>query len=484
MPQSLSERTAAGVSWSVLEGLSNQGVTFFVGLVLARLLTPGEYGLVGIITIFISVFSAIVDSGLSSALVRNKRATTLDYDTAFGANIGISIIMYVILFFLAVPIASFFANEDLVILTRVLGLLLIINAVSIVQRTLMSKQLDFKIQTKVAVVASVASGVIGICMAFCGYGVWSLVCQQLSLQSIQTILIWIWSDWVPSLQFSLLSFKSMFTFGWKLMISSLINSIWNEAYQLVIGRFYTPASLGQYTRAKQFADIFSSNLTSVIQRVTYPALAEIQDEGKRTKEAYRRLLKVTMLVTFLLMFGLASTSESLIYSLIGTQWDKAVEYLPLICFQLVFYPLSAINLNILMVKGRSDIYLYLEIVKKTIALIPLALGIFVGIYYMLVGSAVYGLLAYLLNSYYSGKYINYSLKEQLYDIFPSFAISVVVSFLMFIVGSVPASYPVRLVLQIVIGISAASIIVRLTYYSEIKPYVVLGLGHIEKIKKH
>jgi len=480
MDKSLSEKTALGVSWSVVEGLCNQGITFLVGLVLARLLTPDEYGLIGVIGIFIAVFSAVVDSGLSSALVRNKYSTTIDYDTAFGANMGLSLLMYVLLYFLAGPIAYFFGNNELILLTRVLGLLLVVNAISIVQRTLMTKVLDFKTQTKVSIIASIVSGVWGITMAYSGYGVWSLVAQQLSRQGLQSILIWIWSEWKPRMRFSLSSFKVMFVFGWKLTASSMINSLWNEAYQLVIGRWYTPASLGQYTRAKQFADIFSSNLTTVIQRVTYPALAEIQDEEVRTKEAYRKLLRVTMLITFLLMFGLAAISESLIYSLIGPQWDEAVSYLPLICFQLIFYPLSAINLNILLVKGRSDIYLYLEITKKCIALIPLAMGVFVGIHSMLWASAIYGLVAFLLNSYYSGKQINYKVKEQFEDILPYFVISLIVAGIMVVAGMPECDYFLKLIVQISVGAVAALVIVRITCYTEIKPYVEMCKEYAKK----
>ena len=483
MGKSLTERTTSGVTWSVLEGLSNQGITFLVGLVLARLLTPEEYGLVGIITIFIAVFLAVVDSGLSSALIREKNSSELDYDTAFWANVGISILMYTVLFFLAMPISIFFGNEELIDLTRVLGLLLIINAISIVQRTLMSKRLDFKTQTKVSVIASVVSGIIGIAMAFYGFGVWSLVAQQLSRQILQSLLIWVWSEWIPTLRFSYITFKRLFVFGWKLMASSMINSIWNEAYQLVIGKYYTPASLGQYTRAKQFADIFSSNLTTVVQRVTYPALAEIQDDEIRTKEAYRKLLKITMLITFLLMFGLASVSESLIYTLIGPQWNEAVVYLPLICLQLVFFPLNAINLNILLVKGRSDIYLYLEIAKKTIALIPLAIGIFVNIYWMLWASVAYGLIAYLLNSFYSGKQINYRIREQVLDILPAFLIALAVAFVSVVIGRFEMPNLTKLITQVSVGIVAALIIIRMFYYSEVKPYIEMSMSYIKKIRK-
>jgi len=486
MSQSLTDRTINGAGWSFIDNIANQGITFLVGVVLARLLSPDEYGLIGIITIFIILFSAIVDSGLSTALIRDKEVDNKDYNTAFWANNGLGIVMFLTLFFLANPIAIFFEREELVNLTKAMAIVLVVNSISSIQRTILTKRLNFKTQTKISLIASIGSGFIGIGMAYLGWGVWSLVGQQISRQGLQSLFLWIWSSWYPQFYFSYTSFKKMYVFGWKIMISNIINSIWNEAYQVVIGKYYTPSSLGQYTRAKQFADIFSVNLTSVVQRVTFPALSEIQDEQERLKESYRRVLKLTMLFTFFFLFVLAAMSKALIYSLIGNQWDDAIKYLPIICLQCVFYPLSAINLNILMVKGKSGVYLKLEIVKRIIAIIPLLLGVFVGIYSMLWGSVIYGIIAYCLNAYFSGKEIKYTLKEQMHDLMPAMICSLMVSVVVFFVGKVEASCYAVLLLQMITAFILSILILQLTKNSEfkfaigtIKPFVIKYL----RIKK-
>lgn len=462
MSKSLTERTINGAGWSFVDNIANQGITFLVGVVLARLLSPDEYGLIGIITIFIILFSAIVDSGLSTALIRDKEVDDNDYNTAFWANSGLGIVMFLILFLMSNIIARFFERVELVSLTRAMAFVLVINSISTVQRTILTKKLDFKIQTKVSLIASLGSGIVGIGMAFLGWGVWSLVGQQISRQALQSLFLWIWSSWSPQLFFSYTSFKKMYVFGWKIMVSSIINSIWNEAYQIVIGKFYTPSCLGQYTRAKQFADIFSVNLTSVVQRVSFPALSEIQDEQERLKESYRRALKITMLFTFFFLFVLAAMSKALIISLIGNQWDDAIRFLPIICLQCIFYPLSAINLNILMVKGKSGVYLKLEVVKRIIAIIPLLLGIFIGIYYMLWGSVIYGIIAYCINAYYSGKEINYTLKEQVKDLAPTFIYSFFVSCVVFVVGYVDSSCYIVLLLQMITAIILSIFVLSIT----------------------
>lgn len=470
MSQSLTDRTIDGAGWSFIDNIANQGITFLVGVVLARLLSPDEYGLIGIITIFIILFSAIVDSGLSTALIRDKEVDNRDYNTAFWANNGLGIVMFLTLFFLANPIAIFFEREELVNLTKAMAIVLVVNSISSIQRTILTKRLDFKTQTKISLIASIGSGFIGIGMAYLGWGVWSLVGQQISRQGLQSLFLWIWSSWYPQFYFSYTSFKKMYVFGLKIMISNIINSIWNEAYQVVIGKYYTPSSLGQYTRAKQFADIFSVNLTSVVQRVTFPALSEIQDEQERLKESYRRVLKLTMLFTFFFLFVLAAMSKALIYSLIGNQWDDAIKYLPIICLQCVFYPLSAINLNILMVKGKSGVYLKLEIVKRIIAIIPLLLGVFVGIYSMLWGSVIYGIIAYCLNAFFSGREISYKMKEQIYDLLPSFVCAVIVSLIVFFVGYLNLSCYLTLVVQIITGLLLSWLVLHTT---KNKDYILL-----------
>lgn len=471
MTESLKNKTVKGVSWSFIDNLSSSGITFLVGLVLARLLTPSEYGIMAILTIFIAVSNSIVDSGFSNALIRKTDARRVDYNTVFLFNLLISGLLYVVLFLAAPAISRFFKEPLLVEVMRVIGWVLVINALAIIPRTLFVKEVNFKTQTKVSLIASISSGVIGIGMALAGLGVWSLVGQQLSRQLLNTLFLWIYCTWRPAWEFSMQSFKELFGFGSKLLLSGLLDTVFKEIYSLVIGRCYTSAQLGQYTRASQFNQIFSSNLTSVIQRVSYPVLSSIQNEPERLREAYRKVIKSTMLISFACMLGLAAVARPLILILIGEKWLPAVGFLQIICFSGMLFPLHAINLNILQVKGRSDLFLRLEIIKKIIAVGPLLLGVLFSIEYMLWGSVCTSLIAYFLNSYYSADLINYPTKEQIKDILPTFLVSFVTAAAMWSLTLLSLSNWLLLPLQCLLGIALAVFIyecLHLPEYVEVK----------------
>ena len=439
------------MGWSALENVTRMGVTFVVSIILARLLSPEEYGLIGILTIFIAIFNAIVDSGFTNALIRKQDVTDTDYSTVFYTNLVLSIVLATVLFFCAQPISIFFERPELILLTQVMSSVVVINALSIVQRARTTKAIDFKTQTKITFMSSISSGIIGIAMAYMGYGVWALVGQQISNQLLTTLLFWFYNKWMPKLIFSWTSFKEMWAFGSKLLASGLIDTAWKEVYQVVIGKCYSPATLGLYTRAKQFADLCSSNLTAVVQRVSYPVLSSIQDDSVRLKGAYQRVIKTTMLPTFVLMLGMAACAESMIYVLIGEQWLRCVPMLQIICTYGMLYPLHALNLNMLQVQGRSDLFLKLEIIKKIIAIGPLLLGIFVDIYLMLAGSLITSLISYYLNAYYSGPFLNYSIKEQVKDILPSFGVALTMAIPVFAMSFIPLNPFILLPLQIVVG---------------------------------
>lgn len=485
--QSLKDKTVKGVGWSAIDSIAGQGVTFLVGLVLARLLSPHEYGLIGIVTIFITVLNAIVDSGFSNALIRKKDVTEDDYNTMFLTNMALSIAMFLLLFACADIIAYFFEREELVPLTRVMGLLVIINALSITQYTMLQKKLDFKTKTKASLLSAVSSGIIGIVMAYMGCGVWSLVGQQVSKQSIYTIYLWMSNRWWPVLRFSIDSFKYMWGYGCKLLTSSLLNNIWNELYQVVVAKFYTPAMLGQYTRSRQFALIFSQNLTQIVQRVSFPVLAEMQDDKQRLVAAYRKVIKVTMFITAMCMLSLGAISEPLIYCLIGPKWHLAATFLPLICITLSLYPLHAINLNMLQVQGRSDLFLKLEIVKKIVGIFPLCVGIFIDIYWMVASSIVTGIIAFFLNSHYSGRLIGYSSFAQLRDISTSYGIAIIVSVFIYFLKYLPLSYYMILPIQIAIVFAVGATIIffsKMEETVEIRGMIEIYSNKLLKKKKN
>ena len=465
--------------WSAADAFLGQGVTFLVGIVLARMLSPDEYGLIGICLIFNSVLNGIVDSGFSNALIRKKDATDDDYNTMFITNMTISVVLYIMLFFSAPLVADFFNRNELTALIRVTGLVLFFNALSITQVTILTKRIDFKTKTKASLISAILSGIVGIAMAYTGFGVWALVGQMLSKQLLYTLCLWVLNKWWPSLKFSVASFSYMWGFGWKLLVSGLLNNIWIQLYQVVVGKFYSPATLGQYTRSSEYASIFSSNLTNIVQRVSYPVLSEIQDDKERMVDGYRKVIKITMFVTAVCMISLGAVAEPLIYCLIGPQWHEAATYLPLICISMSLYPLHAINLNVLAVLGRSDIFLKLEFVKKFLSIIPLCIGIFIDIYSMLIVSIIIGIVCLYLNSWYTGKTLGYTFWKQIYDIVPSFTIAALIALSVYFVKFLPISNWLMLPIQMVVGFI---VLIILCEKSKIEEYKEI-IGIIKGIKQ-
>ena len=451
MAESLKNKTVKGIGWSALDNAARYGMQFVIGIVLARLLSPDDYGLLGLTGIFTVVCTALVNGGFTTALIRKKDATDDDFNTAFICNLGMSLLLYTVVFVCAPLIADFFGREELVALVRVSSLGLIIGALGMVQQTRLTKRIDFKTQTKITLVSTGISGVTGIILALIGFGVWALVAQQLMSHALSTLQLYIYNRWLPRLHFSIESFHDLFGFGWKMMVSALLDTVWKELYQVVVGKFYNPATLGQYTRAQHYSRLFSHNLTTVVQRVTYPVLSSIQDEPERMVSAYRRIIRTSMFITAVTLCFLGAVSEPLIYCMIGPKWHEAATYLPLICLNSTLYPLHAINLNMLQVQGRSDLFLGLEVVKKVIALAPLFVGAFIGIMPMLWVNMLVGIIAYFLNSYYSGRLLGYSSWMQLRDIAPSYALAFTIALSVWFLKYLPLSYWIVLPLQICVG---------------------------------
>lgn len=481
--QSLKDKTVKGVAWSGIDNVAQYGVSFIVSIVLARLLSPDDYGLIGLTAIFTTICTVLVYAGFTSALIRKKDATDDDYNTVFIVNLGMSLLLYGVIFLCSPWIADFFNRQELVALTRVSSLGMIIGALAIVQQTRLTKQIDFRTQTVITLTASVSSGVAGITMALLGFGVWALVAQSLISQMLRTVLLWIHNKWIPRLKFSIESFKELFGFGWKIMVSNLLDNIWKELYQVVVGKFYSPATLGQYTRAKQFSQLLSSNLTSVVQRVTFPVLSNIQDDKTRMVSAYRRIIKTTMFITTVPMFFMGAISEPMLYCLIGPKWHEASTYLPLICIGGSLYPLNAINLNMLQVQGRSDLFLGLEVAKKIIAGIPLSVCIIYGVMPMLYVHLVTGLICYFLNSYFPGKLIGYTSWMQIKDIAPSFTLAIIISLSVFFLKYLPLSYWILLPMQLLIGACVFFFVCTKTKMEEYQEVKGILQPYLKKNKK-
>ena len=481
--QSLKDKTVRGVAWSGLDNILQFGVSFLVSIVLARLLSPDDYGLIGLIAVFTAVCQALINGGFISALIRKKDATDDDYNTVFILNIGMSLLLYTIIYLCSPAIANFFDRQELVSLTRVSSLGMIIGALALVQRARLTKRIDFKTQTKITFMASVISGVVGIVLAFLDFGVWALVAQHLTSQGLSTILLWFYNKWVPRLRFSSRSFHELFGFGWKMMLSRVLDTIWKELYQVIVGKFYSPATLGQYTRAKQFSQLFSNNLTTIVQRVTYPVLSNIQDDKERMISAYRRIIKTTMFITAISMFFVGAISEPLLYCLIGPKWNEAATYLPLICISGSLYPLHAINLNMLQVQGRSDLFLGLEIIKKIIGLVPLAVCIFYGVLPMLYVNLIIALICYFLNSYFPGKLLGYTSWMQMKDIAPSYGLAILIALSVYFLKYLPITNWIILPLQIVLGVCIFFLFCTQTKVPEYKELLDILKPYLNRIKK-
>ena len=473
MSESLKNKTIKGLSWNFIDTAANQILRFVIGLILARLLMPKDYGLIGIALIFLSVFEQIIDGGFTNALIQKKAPTDKDYGTAFFCNLGISIVLYIILFLCSPFIADFFNEEQLVAIIRVISSIIIIDAFMLVQKAKFTKLMDFKTLAKMSVVSSILSGCIGVALAVCGFGVWSLVAQQTTRHLINASVLWYLSNGFV-FAFSRNSFTTLFSFGSKLMFADLLDSIYKQLYQIVIGKVYTSVTLGLYTRAYQFGSLFSVTISQMVQRVSFPALSSLQNDDKRLLAAYRMLVKSTMFVSFPCMFCLAAVSRSMMITLVGEKWLNAVPYLQILCFSMVFTPLVVINMNIFKVKGRSDLYLILEIAKKAIGVIPIAIGIFTNIYWMLFGCVIENILVFLINSFYSGRLIQYNIREQIADIFPSFALALFAGVTLFAMSLIRISPYWLFLIQLLVGfflIIAVSEIVKLEAYSNIKTVV-------------
>jgi len=478
----LKQRTINGLLWSFIDSFTNQGVQFVVGIILARILSPREFGLIGMLTIFIAVSQSIVDSGFSNALIQKKNCTQEDYSTVFYYNLIIGILFYAILFFFAPQISFFFKEPQLILLLKVLGIGIVFNAIGIIQRTILTKEINFKLQTRVSIVASVGSGSIAIIMAMLGYGVWSLVALTLLRFGLNSMFLWIWAKWKPKGVFSKKSFNELFSFGSKLLISGLIDTIYRNIYFLVIGKYFAAKELGFYTRADQFKAFPSKNLNNIISRVSYPVLASIQNDKEKLKHAYQKIIRITMLVTFCLMLGMAAVAKPMIIALIGEKWLPAVVYLQMLCFVGMFYPLHALNLNMLQVQRRSDLFLRLEIIKKALAVPTILVGIYWGIKMMILGMMVNTIIAFYLNSYWSGKMIGYSFIRQIKDITPSFLLALSMASITFLVGKyldIPAIW--QLFVQILTGILYVFLVCEIINF---KDYIYIKLVVFEKISTY
>ena len=418
MTNNIKSQTIKGVIWSSIDRFSMQGVQFVLSIIMARLLTPNDYGLIGMIFVFMSISQVFIDGGFTNALIQKQNRSETDYSTVFYINLIISIFLYIILYITAPYIASFYNQPILTKITRIYSISLVLNSLVAVNRTKLMIAVDFKTQTKISFTSSLFSGIIGVYYAWIGYGVWAIVIQNLISALFNIIFSFYYVKWIPLWTFSYSSFKNLFAFGSKLLIASLISNIYTNLYALFIGKKFSTYSLGLYTRADHFAQFASSNLGNILSRVSFPILSQIQDNNELLVHAYRKYIQMSALIIFPLILGLCGVAKPLILLLLSEKWLDCVILLQILCFYYLWNCIVTINLNLLNVKGRSDLVLKLEVIKKTIAFTILFISLSFNLKGICLGLAIYSLIAFYLNTYYTKKILNYGFKKQFIEILP------------------------------------------------------------------
>lgn len=481
MTQTLKTRAINGLFWSFVDNFSVQLSQFLIGVILARILAPDDFGIVGILTIFISISQWFVSSGFGQALVRKENCTQSDYSTVFIFNIVSGIFLYLTLVLSSSYISDFFNEPQLESLLNVLGVSIIFIALTIIQQTQLTKRLDFKLQTRITVVSSIISGILGITLAYLGYGVWSLIFKTLAEGLIRSILLWKYNKWLPSLIFDTNSFKELFSFGSKLMLRGIIYTVFNNFYYVIIGKFFSPAVLGNYTRAEQFSRMPSTNINKVINRVSYPVLSELQNDISSLKDVYKRIFISLVYISSISMLLLGAISEPLILVMIGEKWRSSITILQLLCFVGLLYPLADYNLTILKVKGKSSLILKLEIAKRILSIPVIIIGISFGIKALIMAMIALAVVEFIMNSYFSGKVIGYTLKEQFLSNLPSLFLALVVSSTIYYFGS---KLEISNLSMLILCITVAPVmIIVLSELFKIEAYISIKKIALEVLRK-
>lgn len=468
----MNHRAVRGVVWSAMERFSVQGIQFVLTIIIARLVSPSEYGLIAMLAIFLAIAQSFVDSGFSNALIQKKERTEVDCSTVFYFNLVISVLIYLLLFVGAPYIAAFYREPVLSSVTRWVGLNIILSGLSIVQRAQLTIRVDFKTQAKASLIAVIISGAIAVYLAYCEYGVWALVSQSLLNNLLNTLFLWIFSRWIPSWAFSWESFRGLFSFGSKLLLSGLLHTIYINLYSLVIGRWYSSANVGYYNRAYQFASFPSINMVSIITRAIYPIQCAIQDDDERLNATFMQYLRLSCIVIFLPMITLAALSKPLILFLLTDKWLPAAELLSILCLAYMWYPVMVINNQILNVKGRSDYFLKAEIWKKVIAITILCITLPFGVKILCWGVVLYNFFDMGIIIFYSRKVIRTSYLEQFFNIVPIFLLAVVMGICVYFGSMLFRETPLlQLIIGCLIAVLSYSVLGYLFKIKEFKKYL-------------
>ena len=429
--QNLKQKTKVGIYWKMIDQFGNHGLTFIVGIVMARMLTPEDYGVTALPAVFMTIAALFVDCGFTSALVRKESVTENDLATSFYYSFIVGLLCYVLIFFSSPWIADFYNTPILEKLMRITALTFLISPLATPQSVILQRKLDFKTPAKINLITKVIGAILGIMTAYYGLGLWSLVIMSLSSTFISIIITWLVVRWIPTASFSRESFKYLYGYGSKMLLTFLMDRIYMNITPIVIGKFYSPAQLGVYNRALGYAKLPSEQLTGVVSSVTFPVLSKVQNNLEVLAVNYRKMLRLTAFIVFPIMTLLCVLAKPLIIVMITEKWIACVPYLQLMCIWWIWIPIHSINLNILLVKGRSDLFLRLEVIKKTIGLVIMCITLPMGIIPFLIGSICNSFIALFINTYYTGKLINVGFVIQMMDLFPLLGMCVCMGILIY-----------------------------------------------------
>lgn len=439
--------------WKLMERSGTQGMQFIVQIVLARLLMPEDYGIIALVTIFITIANVFVQSGFNTALIQKKDADEVDFSSVLYLSLCVAGLLYVFLFFVSPSIAGFYREPQLVPVLRVLSIILFFGALNSVQNAFVARNMMFKKLFFSSLGAILVSGTIGIVAAYAGLGVWALVAQQLANSLSISVILWFTVKWRPILAFSIEKVKRLFSYGSKLLASSLIDTLYRDLRSLIIGRVYNPTMLGFYNRGKQFPAVIVNNINGSIQSVMLPALSLHQDDRKRVKDMVRRSIVTSSFIIFPMMMGLAVVAEPVVEIVLTDKWLPAVPFLQIYCMSYALWPIHTANLQAINALGRSDVFLKLEIIKKAVGLVILGISIPFGIYAMAWGGLLSGVISTFINAYPNQKLLDYSYKEQWKDIAPSLFISLIMGTVVYSLSYLAFDVWQMLILQVAVGIS-------------------------------
>ncbi len=452
MVKSYKTKVFSNLAWRLAERYGAQIVQFIVSIVLARILLPEVYGTVALVTIFITILQVFIDSGFGSALIQKQDADDLDFSTVFYFNVVLCGVLYLGIFFLAPVIANFYNNDLLTPIIRVLSLSIVFSSLKNVQQAYVSRNLQFKKFFFATLFGTIVSAVVGILMAKNGYGVWAIVAQNLTNLALDTLILWITVKWRPKLMFSFTRLKSLFSFGWKLLVSTLIDTLYNNLRQLLIGKKYSATDLAYYNKAEQFPRIVATGINSSIDSVLFPVLSKEQEDKNRVKAMTARSIKTTSFLIAPIMIGLAATAPAVIKLILTDKWIFAVPFLQIFCLDYMFFPIHTANLSALRAIGRSDLFLKIEIIKKVVGVTILFITMWFGVYAIAWGLFITSIIATFINSYPNRKLLGYSYFQQMKDILPNILSALFMGVCVWLVGLLSINYIALLFIQIAVGV--------------------------------